>query len=220
MPAASDPKRQAVCDRIEAAGLVAIVRADQPDGVVECCRALVEGGVTCLEITLTTPNALEAISQASRQLGDRATLGVGSVTSAKMVDDAVDAGATFVVAPVFKPEIVERSHHHAAPCVPGGLTPTEILTAHEAGADFIKVFPANHFGPKFFKDVLAPLPYLKLTPTGGVNLDTLPDWFAAGAKCLGVGSALVRKDLIANADWPGLTSLAQRYVEAVKAARG
>lgn len=215
-----DADRQTLCERLESAGLVAIVRADRPDGVVEACRAIVEGGVTTLEITMTTPNALEAISKASKELGDAATLGVGSVTDRDTVHRAVEAGAKFIVAPVYKPEIVEAAHEHDAPAIPGGLTPTEILTAHEGGADFVKVFPANHFGPRFFKDVLAPLPFLRLTPTGGVNLETLPDWFAAGARCLGVGSALVRKDLIANGDWPGLTSLAQRYVEAVQTARG
>jgi len=104
--------------------------------------------------------------------------------------------------------------------IPGGLTPTEILTAWEAGADVVKVFPANHFGPKYFKDLLAPMPQLRLTPTGGVNLDTVADWLGAGAACLGVGSALVKKDLIAAGDWKALSDLAGRFTTAVKTARG
>ncbi|MEX0655349.1 MAG: bifunctional 4-hydroxy-2-oxoglutarate aldolase/2-dehydro-3-deoxy-phosphogluconate aldolase [Phycisphaeraceae bacterium] len=216
----SEQQRQAMVERMEQAGLVAIIRASSNAGLIETCRALVKGGVTVAEITMTTPGAIEAIRAASTELGDDCLIGVGSVLDAKTVDAAVEAGAQFVVSPVFKPEVVQASHKHGKPVLAGALTPTEILTAFEAGSDLVKVFPANHFGPKYFKDVLAPMPHLKLTPTGGVDLNTVDDWFAAGARCLGVGSALVKKDLIAAGDWAGLTKLAEQFVKAVKDSRG
>lgn len=215
----TDTARSSILQRIEAAGLVAIIRAPSPEGLIETCRALRDGGVTVAEITMTTPGAIEAIRRASQELGDSCLLGVGSVLDAPTVDEAVQAGAQFIVSPIFKPEVVKAAHKHGKPALPGALTPTEIYAAHEAGADLVKVFPANHFGPRYFKDVLAPMPHLKLTPTGGVDLNTIADWFDNGARCLGVGSALVKKDLIAKQDWPALADLARQFVEKVKAAR-
>ncbi|MEX0744672.1 MAG: bifunctional 4-hydroxy-2-oxoglutarate aldolase/2-dehydro-3-deoxy-phosphogluconate aldolase [Phycisphaeraceae bacterium] len=212
-------ERQLTVRRMEQAGLVAIIRASSNQGLVETCRALVNGGVTVAEITMTTPGAIEAIRAASQELGDDCLIGVGSVLDAETVTRAVDAGARFVVSPVFKPEVVVAAHHQGCPVLAGALTPTEILTAWEAGADLVKVFPANHFGPRYFKDVLAPMPHLRLTPTGGVDLDTVDAWFNAGARCLGVGSALVKKDLIAAGDWAGLTELAGKFVSAVERSR-
>lgn len=215
----SDVDRQQTVQRIADGGLVAIIRASSPGGLVETCQALVAGGVTVAEITMTTPGAIDAIRTASKELGDSCLIGVGSVLNAATAREAVDAGAQFVVSPVFKKEVIDASHELGKPVFAGALTPTEILSAFEAGSDVVKVFPANHFGPRYFKDVLAPMPHLRLTPTGGVNLDTIPDWIAAGAVCLGVGSALVKKELIANRDWAALTDLAKQYVDAVGAAR-
>ena len=212
--------RAATLDRMAEAGLVAIIRASSERGLIETCRALADGGVTVAEITMTTPGAIEGIRAARAELGDKCLIGVGSVLDAATTRQACEAGAQFVVSPVFKREVVEAAHELGRPVLAGALTPTEILTATEAGADLVKVFPANHFGPKYFKDVLAPMPHLKLTPTGGVDLHTIGDWFAAGAVCLGVGSALVKKDLIEKQDWRGLTELARRFVDEVKAVRG
>lgn len=212
-------QRRQTVERMESAGLIAIIRASSADGLIETCRALRDGGVTVAEITMTTPGALEALKRARAELGDECLLGVGSVLDAQTADDAVQAGAEFIVSPVFKPEVVTAAHVHDKPVLPGALSPTEILTAWEAGADLVKVFPANQFGPSYFKDVLAPMPHLKLTPTGGVNLDTIKAWFDNGARCLGVGSALVKKDLIAAQDWAGLTDLARKFVSGVEAAR-
>ena len=211
--------RQAIVQRIEAVGLVAIIRANASTGLIETCKALADGGVTVAEITMTTPGALDAIRAASEQLGDTMLVGVGSVLDADTTNAAVDAGAQFVVSPVFKREVITASHARGKPCLAGAFTPTEVLAAFEAGSDFVKVFPANHLGPKYFGDILAPMPHLKLTPTGGVDLDTIPAWFNAGARCVGVGSALVKKDLIAAGDWDGLTALAERFVHAVRSAR-
>ena len=213
------PTREAILQQIEDVGLVAIIRANASSGLLETCRALAEGGVTVAEITMTTPGALEAIATAARELGDRMLVGVGSVLDAATAARAVEAGAQFVVSPIFKPEIIQEAHRHGKPCFCGAFSPTEVYSAFEAGSDVVKVFPANHNGPGFFKDILAPMPHLKLTPTGGVSLETLPDWFAAGARCVGVGSSLVKKELIAQEDWAGLTRLARQFVEAVAAAR-
>lgn len=210
--------RPLTAQRIIDSGLVAIVRADSPDGVVDACKAMVQGGLEAVEVTLTTPRAMEAIEQSRSAMPD-ALIGVGSVTTVDQVAQTVDAGAQYVVCPAGKVDVVQACIDRDVPVIPGALTPTEMLTMHEAGADLIKVFPANHFGPRFFKDVLAPMPFLKLTPTGGVDLNTIPDWFANGAACVGVGSALVKKDLIAAAKWDELTALAKQFCEAVVAAR-
>jgi len=211
--------RQQAAQRMEQSGLVAIIRANSSEGVPEACRALVEGGIEVFEITMTTPGALDAIAQARGEFGEAALVGVGSVLDAETARRAVEAGAQFVVSPVTLPEVIAAAAELDVPVLPGALSPTEIFTAARAGADFVKVFPANHFGPRYFKDVLAPMPHLKLTPTGGVNLDTIADWFDAGAACLGVGSSLVRKDLLAARDFAGLADLARQYVAKVKQAR-
>lgn len=212
--------RTEITRQITDAGLVAIIRLGASSGLIETCRALADGGVTVAEITMTTPGALDAIAAASRELDGRVLVGVGSVLDADTARRAMDAGAQFVVSPIFKREVVDAAHAADKPVMPSGLTPTEILTASEAGADLVKVFPANHFGPRYFKDILAPMPHLKLTPTGGVDLDTVKDWYDAGAASLGVGSALVKKELIAKKDWSALTDLARRFTDAVAAARG
>jgi len=218
------PNRQDHVQRIENTGLVAIIRANASTGLLETCRALAAGGADVMEITMTTPGALEAISAAAKQIGGPAgsgcLIGVGSVLDADTCKRAIDAGAEFVVSPVFKPEVIQAAHAADKPVFAGAFTPTEILAAFEAGSDVVKVFPANHNGPKFFQDILAPMPHLKLTPTGGVDLTTVDAWFNAGAVCLGVGSALVKKDLIAAQDWAALTGLAKQFCAKVAAARG
>ncbi|MEX0777096.1 MAG: bifunctional 4-hydroxy-2-oxoglutarate aldolase/2-dehydro-3-deoxy-phosphogluconate aldolase [Phycisphaeraceae bacterium] len=212
--------RHELASQLEASGLVAVIRADSPGQLVDVCKALREGGVVFSEITMTTPGALDAIAKASEALGKDAVIGVGSVLDPETARAAILAGAQFVVCPTTNLATIEMAHRYGKPVIPGGLTPTEILGAWQAGADFVKVFPANHFGPTYFKDLLAPMPQLKLTPTGGVDLSTAKDWLAAGAACLGVGSALVKKDLIKSKDWAGLTSLARQFSEIVRQARG
>ena len=211
--------RNAQVARMEETGLVAVIRADSPDQLVDVCSALLDGGVDVAEITMTTPGALDAIHKASEKLGDDCLIGVGSVLDAETGRAALLAGAKYIVAPTLNLSVIEMAHRYDAPIVPGALTPTEIITAWQAGADLVKVFPANHFGPKYFKDVLAPMPQLKLTPTGGVDLSTAADWLKAGAACLGVGSALVKKDLIKSGDWAALTALAKEFCTIVKQTR-
>jgi 2-dehydro-3-deoxyphosphogluconate aldolase/(4S)-4-hydroxy-2-oxoglutarate aldolase len=200
-------------------GVIAVIRADSGDQLVNVCRALSTGGVQACEITMTTPGALEAIAQASRELGKSALIGAGSVLDAATARAAILAGARFIFSPVLNLEVIEMAHRYDCVAVPGALTPTEILTAWSAGADVVKVFPANHFGPQYLRDVHGPLPQVKLTPTGGVDLTTAADWIKAGAVAIGVGSSLVKKELITTGNWDELSSLAKKYVDVVAAAR-
>ena len=211
--------RLATLDRLVKTGVVAVIRADSGDQLVNVCRALGAGGVSACEITMTTPGALEAIAQASRELGDAALVGAGSVLDAATARAAILAGARFIFSPVLSLEVIEMAHRYDCVAVPGALTPTEILTAWSAGADVVKVFPANHFGPQYFKDIHGPMPQVKLTPTGGVDLTTAADWIKAGAVAIGVGSSLVKKDLITGAKWDDLSALAKKFVDIVAAAR-
>jgi 2-dehydro-3-deoxyphosphogluconate aldolase/(4S)-4-hydroxy-2-oxoglutarate aldolase len=205
-------------DRLCDKGIVAIVRANSSGQLIDVAGALLAGGVDCIEITMTTPNALDVIRQC-RQTVPGAMIGVGSVLNAATASAAVEAGAQFVVSPVFVPGVVAKAHELDVPVVPGCFTPTEILSATNAGADLVKVFPAGIFGPEFIKAVLAPMPHLKLTPTGGVDLTTAAAWIAAGAKTLGVGTALVTKKALAEGDFGQIESLARQYVRIVADAR-
>ncbi len=205
--------------RIEESGLIAVIRADNEFQALDVCKALRDGGVTVWEIAMTTPGALKAIERAANEFGNDGILGVGTVLDSETAVAAIHAGADFVFSPITDLGVIEVAHRYSRVVVPGALTPTEIATAWSAGADMVKVFPANHFGPSYFKDIRGPLPQVKLTPTGGVSLETVPDWIHAGAAALGVGSAMVKKDLIRSGDWKGLSELARKFVEAVQAAR-
>jgi 2-dehydro-3-deoxyphosphogluconate aldolase/(4S)-4-hydroxy-2-oxoglutarate aldolase len=211
--------RHQILQDIEASGIVAVIRADSADQTVEICEALLEGGVVSWEITMTTPGALRAIERVADRLGDRGCPGVGTVLDTETAVAAIHAGAQFVFSPIVNTSIIEAVHRYDRVMVPGGLTPTEIATAWAAGADLVKVFPANHFGPGYFKDLKGPLPQVRLTPTGGVDLTTAADWIKAGAVALGVGSSLVKKDLISQGNWRGLSELAEQYVKIVEETR-
>jgi 2-dehydro-3-deoxyphosphogluconate aldolase/(4S)-4-hydroxy-2-oxoglutarate aldolase len=205
---------------IEGTGVVAVIRADSAEQLVDVCAALRDGGVVASEITMTTPKALHAIEQASDKLGDSCVIGVGTVLDAETCRAAILAGAQYVVSPSLDLDVIAMARRYGRPVIPGALTPTEIVTAWSAGADMVKVFPANHFGPRYLKDIHGPLPQIKLTPTGGVDLDTAADWIKAGAAALGVGSALVKKELIRKRDFATLTDLAGQYIRIVAEARG
>lgn len=217
MPASS---QAGITAAIESAGVVAILRAASDRGLVRACRAMADGGLRVAEVPLTTPKALAVIDGIARELGDRILIGAGSVLDADGVRRSADAGARYIVSPTFKREVVEASHALGLACIPGALTPTEILTAWEAGADIVKVFPAHRLGgPAYLREVLAPLPHVKLMPTGGVRLESIGDWFAAGAVCLGVGTSLIRPDLIEAGDFDTLTEHARAFVRAVAEGR-
>jgi 2-dehydro-3-deoxyphosphogluconate aldolase/(4S)-4-hydroxy-2-oxoglutarate aldolase len=206
--------------RISETGVVAVIRARSKEQLPDIANALVAGGVLAIEVTMTTPGAIAGIELLADALGDKAIVGVGTVIDAATCRDAISAGAQFVVSPVFDPEIVATTRRYGKISIPGAFTPTEILRAWSAGADVVKVFPSTTLGPGYFKDLLAPLPQLKLTPTGGVDLKNAGDWIKAGAVCVGVGSALVSKDALAKGDWAVITQSAKAFVDVINKARG
>jgi 2-dehydro-3-deoxyphosphogluconate aldolase/(4S)-4-hydroxy-2-oxoglutarate aldolase len=212
--------REAIVRRITALGALAVVRLPRADDVLPVAQALHAGGVSAIEVTMTVPGALHAIERLARQGDEGLLIGVGSVLDAETARRAVEAGARFVVSPVFRAEVVEEAQRHGAAALPGAFTPTEILRAHEAGADLVKVFPSDALGPAFIKGVLAPMPFLRLVPTGGVTPANAGSWIRAGAAAVGLGSALVDTALVARGDWRMITNLARRTVDEVAAARG
>jgi len=213
------PERTEAVNRLCAKGVVAVVRAPGSEALLHVARALLDGGVDCIEITMTTPNATRVIRDCRKEFAEAALIGVGSVLNETMAVDAVEAGAQFLVSPVFKPEIVGVAHMNELPAIPGALTPTEVLLASDAGAELVKVFPGEAVGPKYLKALRAPMPHLKLTPTGGVDLNTAASWIAAGAATLGVGSAMVTKKALAEKDYGEITRLAGEFVRIVAEAR-
>lgn len=210
--------RSAVLAEMQSTGVVAVIRAPSADVLMDTSRALLAGGVSCLEITMSTPNAIGVIEQVSAAMPE-ACVGVGTVLDTETARLAILAGAQYVVTPTLKPAVIEMCRRYSVACITGGLTPTEILTAWEAGADVVKVFPSTAFGPGYFKDILGPLPQLKLTPTGGVTIETTPKFIAAGAVCVGAGSALVSKQLMVDGQWDEITANARAFTEAVKKGR-
>ena len=210
-----------IIERILDPGIVAVIRVDSAAALMPICEALLAGGVTGLEITMTSPDAIPTIAHASKQFANRGALvGVGTVLDTETCRAAILAGAQFVVTPVCRPAIVEMCLRYGKPVVCGAYTPTEALNAHEAGADFIKLFPADGLGPKYIQNLLAPLPMLRIVPTGGVTVETAGDFLKAGCAALAAGSSLVAKEFVQNKDWAGLTARAAAFVEAVKKARG
>jgi len=198
---------------------VAVVRAPDPAGLVEVIRALAAGGVTVAEVTLTVPNALDVVREAKQALGDSVLLGAGTVLDPETCRAALLAGAEFIVAPTLNLDVIRLCRRYDRLVMPGAFTPTEVLAAWEAGADIVKVFPAEVVGPAFFKALRGPLPQVRLMPTGGVDLNTAADFLTAGACCLGIGSQLVDPKLVAARAFDRLRDLAAKYVEVVRRAR-
>ena len=211
--------REDVARRLEAIGAAAVIRMQDAGKLVRVAEAIAAGGIPAIEVTMTVPGAIDMIKQVADELGDDVLLGVGSVTDPETARQAIDAGARYVVSPIYKRVVVEATHDQGAVALPGAFTPTEIQHAYEAGAEFVKVFPASVLGMKFIKAVRAPLPHLKLVPTGGVSLDNAGDWFRAGAAMVGVGSALLDKDAIASGNFDKLTDNARRLRASIDAGR-
>jgi 2-dehydro-3-deoxyphosphogluconate aldolase/(4S)-4-hydroxy-2-oxoglutarate aldolase len=211
--------KEQLFSQMSEAGVVAVIRAKSKDQLLDIANALIAGGVPSIEVTMSTPKAIAGIEALADKLGDKAIVGVGTCLDAATARDAIAAGAQFVVSPVLALDVIETSRRYGKICVPGAYTPTEILRAWTAGADVVKVFPATTLGPGYFKDILAPLPQVKLTPTGGVDTKTTPAWIKAGAVFVGAGSALVSKDALEKGDWNAITANAKAFVEAVKAGR-
>jgi 2-dehydro-3-deoxyphosphogluconate aldolase/(4S)-4-hydroxy-2-oxoglutarate aldolase len=176
--------------------------------------------VKALEVTMTVPRAIGLIGEIAPTLPPDFVIGAGTVVDPDTAHAAILAGARFIVGPVLRPAVIEVCHRYDVAVMPGCFSPTEILTAWEAGADVVKVFPATALGPSYFRDIRGPLPHVKLMPTGGVSLDNAGDWIRAGAVAIGVGTALVDPKLVAAGDFAGIAERAGRFVDAVRAARG
>ena len=207
--------REQHLQRVTDCGIVAVVRFADPTPLVGVMKALADGGVTVAEVTLTVPDALDVIREAKRQLGDRVLLGAGTVLDPETCRAAILAGAEFIVAPCVNLDVIRLCRRYDKLVMPGAFTPTEILTAWEAGADVVKVFPADVVGPAFFKAMRGPLPQVKLMPTGGVDLTTAAEFLKAGAVCLGVGGQLVDAKAVAAGDLAKITALARQYTDIV-----
>jgi 2-dehydro-3-deoxyphosphogluconate aldolase / (4S)-4-hydroxy-2-oxoglutarate aldolase len=200
-------------------GIVAVVRSQDSQQLVDVVRALSEGGVTVAEITMTVPGALDVVRQVRQALGDQVLLGAGTILDPETARAALLAGAEYIVSPTINLEVIKLCRRYDKLVMPGAFTPTEILTAWEAGADIVKVFPADVVGPAFFKAVRGPLPQIRLMPTGGVDLTTAAAFLKAGACCLGVGGQLVAPEAVAKRDFARIRDLARQYVAIVKHAR-
>lgn len=211
--------KQSVLNSLEQTGVVAVIRTASIDVLPSITEALLAGGVLAIEITMGTPKAIVGIEKLADRFGDRALIGVGTVLDPATAANAIVAGAQFVVSPGFDPQVVETTLRHGKVSIPGAFTPTEILRTFSAGGDIIKVFPSTTVGPGYFKDILAPLPQLRLTPTGGITLQNTPAWIQAGAVCVGVGTAIVSREAIARQDWPAITASARAFIETIRQAR-
>ena len=213
------PTKQQTLSRLHETGVVAVIRADKPDDLVEVARALARGGVTIIEITLTVPKALQVIEQACDQLDGEVLIGAGTVLDAATTRAAILAGANYIVSPAVRPDVIETCRRYDVPCMPGAMTPTEVLNAWELGADVVKIFPAGVGGPGFFKDLKGPFPDIQIMPTGMVNRETAPQFIRAGACAFGVGGELAGKPLIAAREFDRITENAKAFIELVRKAR-
>ncbi len=205
--------------QMERTGAIGIIRVESADGLVKIAKALQDGGLNCIEITMTTPGALRAIEEAVTQL-DGVIMGAGTVLDATTARQAILAGAQFLVTPTVELDVLEVAHRYGVPTAIGAMTPTEILTAWEAGTYMVKVFPASSLGPKYLREIHGPLPQVRLAPTGGVTGENAGAFIKAGAAAVCVGSWLVNKRTVAEGRYEELTERARMLVQAVNASRG
>jgi 2-dehydro-3-deoxyphosphogluconate aldolase/(4S)-4-hydroxy-2-oxoglutarate aldolase len=206
--------------RVLNSGIVAVIRAPSGDVLADVAEALLGGGVDCMEITFTVPKAHRVLETVADRLGDNVLLGAGTVLDTETARTALLAGARFIVSPTVNIDTIRLCKRYTALVMPGAFTPTEILTAWEAGADIVKVFPSEVTGPAYLKALRAPLPHVRLMPTGGVNLQTAAEFLKAGACALGIGGSLVSAEAVKNRDLAGIESLARQYVAIVRETRG
>ncbi|ACI19027.1 bifunctional 4-hydroxy-2-oxoglutarate aldolase/2-dehydro-3-deoxy-phosphogluconate aldolase [Dictyoglomus thermophilum] len=208
-----------ILEKMIECGIVAVIRTDSPEDLIPVTKALKEGGIIALEVTMTVPSAIEYLPKVKKELGNDAIVGMGTVLDPETARLAILAGADFIVSPVLKKEIINLCHRYDKIAIPGAYTPTEILTAWEEGADVVKLFPADTLGPKYIKAIHGPMPYIRISPTGGVSLENVGEFIKAGACFVGVGGNLVDKKVIAEKKFEILTERAKEYIEAIKKAR-
>lgn len=212
-------KRHDVFNAIQQVGVVAIVRGTSASTIAPIARAMYEGGVRAIEVTMNTEGAIDMLKELAHTLPGDMLLGAGTVLDAETGRAVILAGAKFVLSPTFSRPLVELCNRYDVMAVPGVMTPTEALAAWETGVEVVKIFPASVLGPTYIKDLKGPLPQLEMMPVGGVNLDTTPAFIKAGACAVGAGGELVDKKLIAAGDWKGLAEKAAMFVSAVREAR-
>jgi len=205
-----------VLEGILASKVIAVIRMSDASKLAAVAAALREGGVRTIEVTMTVPGAVEIIRELAGRKEPGDLVGAGTVLDAGTASDVIAAGADFVVSPVTNMDVVKACRDAEVLVAPGAFTPTEIVTAWRAGADIVKVFPATSLGPQFFRDLRGPLPRVRLMPTGGVTLENAKDFLAAGACCVGIGTALVDKTLVEKGDWPALTARAAALVGSLR----
>jgi 2-dehydro-3-deoxyphosphogluconate aldolase/(4S)-4-hydroxy-2-oxoglutarate aldolase len=213
-------QKSLVLKRLKESGVVAVIRADSAGDLVDVSRALVAGGVTSIEITFTVPKTLAVIEKATDLLGDSVLVGAGTVLDAETARAAMLAGASYIVSPALRPDVIQACRRYDVACMPGAMTPTEVLHAWELGGDIIKIFPAGVGGPQFFKDLKGPFSYIETMPTGSVNRETAPLFIKAGACAIGVGGELASKAMIAAKQFDVITENARAFVDLVRKARG
>ena len=204
-------KKDAVLAKIKAEKVIALIRADNPDGLLDCAKALADGGLTSIELTMTTPGAIRMLEKATTELPD--------FLDAETARAGILAGAKFIVTPALRPEVITLCRRYSIPVFSGAFTPTEIVQAWEAGADAAKVFPAEFFGPAYIKSVKAPLPQIELVPTGGVTPETVGEYIRVGAFATAAGSSLVEAKALKEKNWAAITARAKAFVAAVAAVK-
>jgi 2-dehydro-3-deoxyphosphogluconate aldolase/(4S)-4-hydroxy-2-oxoglutarate aldolase len=209
--------KQIVLDRIRAEKVIALIRADGPGSLIDCARALAAGGLSVIELTMTTPGALAVLAQAAKEL-PQVTFGMGTVLEPATVAEAQAAGAKFIVTPAVRPAVIAACRERGLPVLGGALTPTEALTSWDLGVDVVKIFPAESFGPAYIRSLKAPFPQINLMPTGGVTPETVGEFLKAGAFATAAGSALVQPAALKAKDWPAITRRAQVFVTAASKA--
>ena len=211
-------KKDAVLAKFKAEKVIALIRADSSDGLLDCARALAAGGLTSIELTMTTPGAIAMIKQATAALPDF-LFGLGTVLNAATAREGIAAGARFIVTPAFRPDVIAACRELNVPIFSGALTPTEIINTWDAGADAVKIFPAEFFGPAYIKSIKGPFPQVALVPTGGVNAENVGEFLKAGAFATAAGSSLVDAKSLKEKNWALITSRAKAFAAAVAAVR-
>lgn len=209
-------KKAAILQKLRTEKVIALIRADNPDGLLDCAKALAEGGLTSIELTMTTPGAIRMLEKATAELPEF-LFGLGTVLDAETARAGILAGARFIVTPALRPEVITMCKRYSIPVFSGALTPTEVVNAWDCGADAAKIFPAEFFGPAYIKSLKAPLPQVEFVPTGGVTAENVGEFIKAGAFATAAGSSLVEAKAMKEKNWAAITAKARAFVTAVAA---
>ena len=211
-------KKDAILSKIRTEKVIALIRAENSDGLLDCAKALADGGLTSIELTMTTPGAIRMLEKATSELPDF-LFGLGTVLDAETARMGILSGARFVVTPALRPDVITLCKRYSIPIFSGALTPTEVVNAWEAGADAAKIFPAEFFGPAYIKSLKGPLPHVEMVPPGGVTAENVGEFIKAGAYATAAGSSLVEAKALKEKNWAAITAKAKAFVAAVAATK-